>query len=213
MNLISENILLIKKTIGLYPLFWPRLYSILRSLILPISEIESILPKTGYILDVGCGYGLTTIYFALSSSRRRVKGIELESGRIKIAEMAASNIKNVSFMSDNLATKEQKKYQTIVLIDLLHHLSTTNKLTVLNQCFKLLTPNGLLVIKDINTNPRFKYLWNYFHDLIMTRFGSLEFYNSSKMITLLVSSGFKVTKHYSIKHLLYPHYLYVCKKS
>ena len=199
--------------INLYPLIWPRLYVWLRLKILPLAQLEKLLPKSGSILDVGCGYGFSTIFFALCSSQRRIKGLELAVSRVKIAQIAASGIPNVSFQSDNLASLQKRHYHTIVLIDLLHHLSAPEKSTLLQQCSKLLPANGLLIIKDINTIPLPKYLWNYLHDLIMTRFGHLEFINSAQMVTLLTSFGFKVISHYPIRHFLYPHYLYVCQKS
>lgn len=201
-----------QQLINLYSLFWPRLYVWLRLKILPLDQLEKLLPDNGSILDVGSGYGFSTIYFAKCSTKRQVKGIELEAARVKVAQSAAKGIKNVSFMTDNLANQEKQNYQTIVLIDLLHHLSSSEKKILLKQCFQLLPSQGLLLIKDINTTPTYKYLWNYLHDLTMTRFNRLEFLNSIQMSNLLTSSGFKVIKKYPLKHPLYPHFVYVCKK-
>lgn len=202
-----------QRLISLYPLFWPRFYVWLRLKILPLSQIEEYIPQKSSVLDVGCGYGFSTIYFALRSSARQVKGIELDLGRIQIAEIASRDIKNVSFQSDNLANQQRQHYQTIVMIDLLHHLSTMEKSKLLQQSFQLLPSNGLLLIKDIDTKPLPKYLWNYLHDLVMTKFDRLDFYGSDKMTDFIKSFGFKVTKQLPIRNYFYPHYLYVCKKS
>ena len=202
-----------RQLVNLYPLVIPRLYVWLRLKILPLDQLEKYLPKTGSILDVGCGYGFSTIYFAHQSPRRLVKGIELNASRVKIAKAASVNIKNVSFQADNLASLQQQKYQTVILIDLLHHLSASEKSKLLFQSHQLLHAKGQLIVKDINKAPLLKYLWNYFHDSIMTKFGRLEFLSSTEMIALLTSCGFNVTNHYPINNFLYPHYLYVCSKS
>ena len=201
-----------KKIINLYPIIFPKLYVWLRLIILPIDKIENIIPKNGKILDVGCGYGFSSIYFALTSTKRIVKGIEISPQRINIASTASKHINNLSFEVDDLANQQQSLYNSIVLIDLLHHLNTFEKTKLLSDCHNLLSKNGVLIIKDINTKPLFKYIWNYIHDLVMTRFSKLEFYDQNKMINILSYCGFKVITHYSIKNIFYPHYIYVCKK-
>lgn len=213
MKLFSKNKLLIKKTIKLYPLFWPKLYSTLRSLILPVSEIESLLPKTGSVLDVGCGYGLTTVYFAQQSPLRHMEGIELNRQRIKIAKIASKKINNIHFSVDDLANKQQGNYDAIVAIDLLHHLNQYQKNQLLSKCYDLLKPDGTLIIKDINTSPILKYIWNYVHDYLMTFGSTLAFLKSTDMIRLIENFNFKIITVNSIPNLFYPHIIYVFKKN
>src|SRR5574344_597449 len=81
---------MIKKTISLYPYFFFKIYLIFRSIILPVSKIESLLPKKGTILDVGCGYGFTSIFFALKNKNRKIIGSEINSKRVLIAQKVST---------------------------------------------------------------------------------------------------------------------------
>lgn len=201
----------LKNIINSYPLFIPRIYAFIRSKILPIKAINKFIPKNGRILDVGCGYGLTTTYFAKSQKNRIVIGSEINSKRINIARKISKNIPNISFKVNNLLPKNQK-FDTIIAIDLLHHISTSEKKIFLNECKQNLNTNGLLIIKDIDTKPFLKFLWTYIHDLLLTKFKPLDFYSSPKMSSFLKCHKFRIIKQRVLKNILYPHIIYICKK-
>jgi len=201
------------KIINLYPLFWPRIYVFLRSLILPISKIETLISPTGSILDVGCGYGFTSIYFALKNKNRQIVGSEISSKRINLAKIVSSSISNVSFEKADLIKKNHSKFDTIVAIDLLHHINSSQKNIFLKDSLSILKPKGLLIIKDINTSPLLKYIWNYFHDLITTNFSKLYFLSSHQLENLLLKNNFKIIKKGKYPNLFYPHVFYVCQKN
>jgi hypothetical protein len=50
-----------------------------------------------------------------------------------------------------------------------------------------------LIIKDIDKTPRAKYLWNYVHDLLMTRFQRCAYLGQSEICELLNQACFTVT--------------------
>lgn len=190
-----------------------KLYTFLRFKILPIKEIEKLLPKKGLILDVGCGYGITSIYFALKNKNRQIVGSELDSRRVEIAKKNSRGIKNLTFKKANLIDSEKVKFDCIVAIDLLHHISNKEKEKFLAHAKKNLKPKGLLIIKDIDKKPFLKYLWNYLHDSIMTKFSKLYFYSSDQFKNLLIKNNFKIIKKGKFKNFLYPHIFYVCQKN
>lgn len=203
---------LIKKTIKLFPLFWPKIYAYLRSLILPISKIETLLPKKGSILDVGCGYGFTSIFFALKNKKRQIFGSEIDLKRVLLAKKISKSISNLSFETSDLINKNKLKFDAILAIDLLHHINFSQKNTFLKDASLKLKPKGFLIIKDINTTPLYKYFWNYIHDSIMTKFSKLYFLSSNQIEDLLIKNNFKIIKKGKYKNLFYPHIFYVCQK-
>lgn len=198
--------------INLYPLFWPRFYVFLRSIILPISKIESLLPKKGLILDVGCGYGFTSIYFALKNKNRKIIGSEINKKRVLTAQKISTSIPNLSFKTSDLINKDKALFDAIIAIDLLHHINLSKKEILLKDTYLKLKPGGFLILKDIDTKPLLKYLWNYLHDLIMTKFSKLYFLSSSKTKSLLIKNNFKIIKQGKLFSFLYPHVYYVCQK-
>jgi len=195
-----------------YPWLWPRIYAYLRTLILPISEVEKALPATGNILDVGCGYGVTTAYFALKSTDRTVFGSELVDKRVSTAREVFKNIPNSRFEVNNLLDDHGETFDAIIAIDLLHHINGPEKENFFNSCRKRLCVNGLLIIKDIDKTPIHKYYINYLHDTLFTRFSKLYFISAIDMRNMIERSGFQTIDQKPLKSLFYPHVIYVCKK-
>ncbi|MDD4026638.1 MAG: class I SAM-dependent methyltransferase [Candidatus Shapirobacteria bacterium] len=208
-----SNKYLTKKTINLFPLFWPRFYVYLRSIVLPLFQIESLLPPKGSILDVGCGYGFTSIFFALKNKKRQIFGSEIESKRVLLAKKVSKSISNISFETSDLINKNKSKFDVVLAIDLLHHINFSQKKTFLKDASLKLKPKGLLIIKDIDTTPIHKYFWNYIHDSIMTKFSKLYFLSSNQIENLLIKNNFKIIKKGKYKNLFYPHIFYVCQKN
>ena len=207
-----SNKYLIKKTINLFPFIWPKIYVYLRSLILPISKIENLLPSKGSVLDVGCGYGFTSVFFALKNKNRQIFGSELNLKRVLLAQKISSSMLNLSFENSDLINKNKLKFNAIIAVDLLHHLNCSKKNIFLKDTFLKLKKNGVLVIKDIDKLPLFKYFWNYIHDLIMTKFSKLYFLSSNQLENLLLKNNFKIIKKGKYKNFFYPHIFYVCQK-
>ena len=57
----------------------------------------------------------------------------------------------------------------VTMIDVVYHIPPEARAASLKNAERL-RPGGFLIIKDIDKTPRAKYLWNYVHDLLMTRF-------------------------------------------
>ena len=199
---------LVKTIIRSYPLLWPRIYAYIRARLLSMKEIEKALPEKGKILDVGCGYGITSIYFALKSIKRQVVGSELSRQRVITARRISREIPNLRFEAKNLIESDEK-FDAIVAIDLLHHISNRKKEVLVKECRKRLNKNGILIIKDIDKKPRHKYAWNYVHDKLMTR-DRLYFYSSRQIKLMLEKNKFKIKEYKRIKSRFYPHVLFVC---
>ncbi|MEQ9357375.1 class I SAM-dependent methyltransferase [Coleofasciculus chthonoplastes] len=196
-----------------YPLIIPRLYNYLRIFILPIAEIAKYVPEKGKILDVGCGYGILDIYLAKTSPNRQVIGSELNSKRVKIASSVSRTIENVEFFQENLLQGDKpEKFDGVVLIDLLHHITSIQQQQLLQAVANILKKDGQLIIKDMDTKPAFKFYWNLVHDKLMTGFERLNFIGHQELIVKLEEQGFNVSFKKKINHPLYAHYLLIAIK-
>jgi SAM-dependent methyltransferase len=60
-----------------------------------LEEIGQYLPEQGRILDVGCGFGLFTLFYALLAPGRNFVSLDVNAARIDQAR-AASELLNVS---------------------------------------------------------------------------------------------------------------------
>src|SRR5205085_7145178 len=75
---------------------WVR-FGILRQRFL--DEIGQYLPEAGPVLDIGCGFGLFSLYYAATAPRRFVRGLDMNGRRIALARRAAARlgIDNVAY--------------------------------------------------------------------------------------------------------------------
>ncbi|MBE7560743.1 methyltransferase [bacterium] len=55
-----------------------------------LERIEAHLPTNGRILDVGCGFGLFDLYFALTSPQREIIRVDINRRRLAVARQAAA---------------------------------------------------------------------------------------------------------------------------
>src|SRR5438045_9338795 len=65
---------------------WAR-FGILRQRFL--DEIGQYLPAEGPVLDIGCGFGLFSLYYAATQPRRFVRGLAVHGRRAALARPAA----------------------------------------------------------------------------------------------------------------------------
>src|SRR5256712_9813192 len=64
-----------------------------------LEEIGQYLPDEGPVLDIGCGFGLFSLYYAATAPRRFVRGLDMNGRRIALARRVAARlgIDNVAY--------------------------------------------------------------------------------------------------------------------
>ncbi len=194
------------------PLF-ARPYLLFRDLIIPFKTIEQHVPKNGNIVDIGCGYGIFTNYLAVKTKNRNVIGIDNDQKRISVANEIYGHLSNINFICSNIFSTQLPKANAITAIDVLHHIPSEdlqNKLIM--SCYSVLNNGGKLILKDLDTKPRWKYLFNLVHDYLMTKGKPTLYQNQNNIKKLLTNTGFKIEKIIKIPHYPYAHILYLAQK-
>ena len=209
---------LARKTISLYAEAGLKsIFSRIRFWDAPYFEVEALVPKKGYIVDIGCGEGIFSNFLALTSSKRKVLGVEIDKKRLAIADRG---VKNVSFTSGDATKFKFKNTDAVVLFHLLHHLpSYKDQEKTLDFCYQGLKKGGKLIIVEIDVKPTFKYFLSWFTDhflvplLFENRFYSpIYFRKKAEWTKLLKSYGFAISTHLAEKDKPFSHIIFVCKK-
>jgi len=182
-----------------------------------LEEIGQYLPPTGRILDVGCGFGFFTLYYALLSPGRRFVSIDVNRRRIDTARSASEALhlsERVSFenRSAETLTPQSVSCDAAYMLDLIHHLPKECHRPLLEVIFQHLAPGGILILKDIATSPRWKVAFTWILDILMSPRQRPFYIDIVSMRDLLDSVGFDVKIHALLDILPYPHVLYVCRK-
>lgn len=183
----------------------------------PFFELEKLIPKTGNILDLGCGEGLFTNFLGLKSNKRKIIGFELNRERVKEAN---KKLPNVKFKAANVITKEFPKSNVIIMVHLLHHLPTfEDQIVVLKKAKRSLSKNGKLIVAEVDNKPFLKYMISYFADHFLVSwlfdkkfYSSIFFRNEKNWKKLLKDLGFKCKVYYASKGKPFSHIIFECSK-
>jgi 2-polyprenyl-3-methyl-5-hydroxy-6-metoxy-1,4-benzoquinol methylase len=193
-----------------------RLYARIRFVILRqqfLQEIGQYLPREGRILDLGCGFGLFSLYFALDGPGRRLTGVDLSARRIEWARQCAERlgVTNVSYTASNvLAWEENAQFDAVFMLDLIHHLPRNEVEGFLRQVTSLIAPGGILILKDVSNRPFYKRWFTLALDRLMVGMEPIHYWDPSELSSLIEGLGFRVKRHTMNDFLPYPHILYLC---
>ena len=210
---------LVDETITLYSgLGWKSLFTRIRFWDAPFIEVEKITPKSGKIIDLGCGEGVFTNFMALSSRDREILGIEIDQRRFSEANRGLSN--TIFKLGD--ATKiSMPRADCIVLFHLLHHLSSfTDQEVVLKKCAQVLSKGDSLLIVEVKPKLSIKYLLAWFTDHFLVpwlfekkMYSPIFFRKEESWAALLNNLGFSCKIINAEKGHPFTHVILVCRKN
>jgi 2-polyprenyl-3-methyl-5-hydroxy-6-metoxy-1,4-benzoquinol methylase len=195
-----------------------RLYNRLRFLTLRrrmLDEIGQYLPRSGQVLDIGCGFGLFSLYFAAQRPELRIRGIDLSPRRIALAQQAAARLGlgNVQYeVGDAGEFRSSGGIQGAYMIDLVHHLPREAVPRLLTPIAESLEPGARLVIKDIEPSPMHKLAYTWLLDKFMDRRAPLNYWTPGQVRDVLQRLGLSVYKHSMLDLLPCPHVMYIAVK-
>lgn len=181
-------------------------HNFLRSLMLPLKEIDTNLPQVGTILDLGCGEGVIARYLA-TNSKRKVIGVDLNKSRIQ-----QTKLKNLSFEHADIRTYDVKSADGVVLSDVLHHIDFQNQEKVLKNISKGLKRNGILIIKEIDTRDAIRGKLSRFWDFVFYPREKIYFNSSKQLSAKLEKLGFSVEIKKTTKFFPGSTTLFICTK-
>jgi cyclopropane fatty-acyl-phospholipid synthase-like methyltransferase len=195
-----------------------RAYSRARFLILRqrfLDEIGQYLPDRGAVLDLGCGFGLFSLYYAQILPGARFHGLDRNARRIAMATEVAARLglANTRYeVGDVRAYRAGIEYDAAYMLDIVHHIPPDTVAPLVAELHKSLAPGGCLLVKDVDTRPAYKRWFTYVLDRLMDPRGVVRYWPAEELQDVLEGTGFRVRRHLMVDILPYPHVLYVCHK-
>jgi demethylmenaquinone methyltransferase/2-methoxy-6-polyprenyl-1,4-benzoquinol methylase len=117
------------------------------------SEIAEAIPSNTKVLDIGCGTG--ELLPLLARRAAKVTAIDKSPDMVKTARARAAteNILNSVSINQNTAMEIDRlfsdgEFDAVVLSLVMSELTKEERSWVLNQCARILRPNGLLLVAD-----------------------------------------------------------------
>lgn len=181
------------------------LYYKIRPLILPINEIILHIPDYANILDLGCGKGLVPHNL---KNYKSYTGVDLN-----VPINSSNTLNNINFIRDNCINyinQNLEKFDTFLVIDLLHHLNPNDQLFFTNTLLDLVKQGDVIIIKDIHPKNFLTKFWNSFHDLLVSK-QIINYFNFQKFESN-IPKNFKIITRFYKRIFLYDHYFLIIKK-
>jgi 2-polyprenyl-3-methyl-5-hydroxy-6-metoxy-1,4-benzoquinol methylase len=192
-----------------------RTYCTIRFMILRLrflDEIGQYLPPSGQVLDVGCGFGLFALHFAIQNPGLRIRGFDLSERRVNMARRAAERLgmRNVQFdVADAARFRFESPISAAYMLDLVHHIPEPSVAPLVHTIAANLEPGGRLLVKDIEPSPSYKLGFTWALDKLMDYKAPVRYWAPEEIQPLIERAGFVVHRHRMIDYLPYPHILYV----
>ena len=180
-----------------------------------LDEIGQYLPASGEVIDVGCGFGLFSLYYATRNPALRFVGIDLNERRVEAARLAAERLAlgNVTYhVGDAVGFAPEGRLDGAYMLDIVHHIPVDIVLPLFRTLYAALNPGARLIVKDIETTPAYKCAFTFLLDKLMDWRSPVSYWNRETMMRVLREAGFDVAAHAMVDYLPYPHVLYVCSK-
>ena len=180
-----------------------------------LDEIGQYLPESGPVLDIGCGFGLFSLYYAATAPGRFIRGIDLNGRRIALARRAAARltIDNVAYEEGDARTfKGDGEVAAAYMLDIVHHIPPDTVLPLLARLHACLPEGGVLLVKDVDTRPAPKRWFTWALDKLMAPGTPVRYWSAEELSAALREAGFETRRHAMLDFLPYPHVLYIATK-
>jgi 2-polyprenyl-3-methyl-5-hydroxy-6-metoxy-1,4-benzoquinol methylase len=183
----------------------------LRPWICPFEEVLARIPTDSSVLDVGCGIGIMTVLAADLGRAQRCVGVDVSLAAISVARRAKVTEGTVEFEVANDGGWGVDEFDTVLCVDVLHHVPLRNRKMFVAQLCAAARPGGTVLLKDLSPRPRWKYLANCLHDLVMAR-QKVTCTRHETVCTWLEEAGMVICEVTPMHRWWYAHYLVVAHK-
>jgi|CXWL01.1.fsa_nt_gi SAM-dependent methyltransferase len=180
-----------------------------------LDEIGQYLPARGRVLDIGCGFGLFSLYYALAHPDVEILGVDLNARRIDLAREAAARlgVANVRYeVGDARTLVPDASLDGAYMMDIVHHIPREAVPPLLTRLHRSLKPGARLVIKDVDARPAYKRWFTWWLDKAMDPKAPVDYWHRRELEALLRELGYEVFSHALVDVLPYPHHLYACRR-
>jgi uncharacterized protein len=159
-------------------------------------SLDKVVPRQGFVLDLGCGYGLATHWLACCTDGRNFLGVDYDENKIRIAKRTAPENPRVKFEFQDILDWEFPACDAILLLDVLHYWTPDKQQTILDKARRALRPGGKLILREGAKAEGEAHQRIYRWEKFATKFGlnrtceGLHFQALNELVDALKHAGF-----------------------
>ncbi|MFA6227930.1 MAG: class I SAM-dependent methyltransferase [Patescibacteria group bacterium] len=173
-----------------------KLITFVRFTTTPLETISQYVPTSGKLLDLGCGFGVFSYFFAFKRPTLKVVAIDPSADRIKQANQVSFKPENLTFIQTEVGSLQEEEFDATIVIDVEVLMSRQEVLNMLEDCRKKTKPNGVIIIKTMSRDRFFRYLLSISSSLIIEKLVAFfHFFSADKASSKIF--GHRINKpHY-----------------
>ncbi len=190
-----------------------RLHIFIRYITCPFMPTIADIPRNARLLDVGAGHSLLGVL--LEDRVREVVSVEPDL-RKSFLPSPSPRIRKVAGYDDCIGGKD---FDAVTLIDVIYRMPLDARRALFSRLFSRLRPGGVLVVKEMDTQHRWKMKWTRFQEWLNNRFLHLTlgevvvFQTTPELESMLREIGFTSFTARSIdRGYPHPHIVYTARK-
>jgi 2-polyprenyl-3-methyl-5-hydroxy-6-metoxy-1,4-benzoquinol methylase len=199
----------------------------IRWLTCPVAAVEKQVPRSGRILDVGCGHGLVSLYMAVCSEDRDIVGVDIDKHKIALAQQAAPYIGtndgeggagSVEFHAVDPGVLPDGPFDAVTINDVLYLLGPDLRRSIIDACIDRLAPGGTILIKETDTVPRWKAWIAELQEVVATKVtritegDEIDYASAAEFVGQLEERGLVARTVRLDKGYIHPHVLVMGRK-
>ena len=191
-----------------------RLLATWRASISPFEPLVASVPAGARALDIGCGVGALLLLLAASGRIREGTGCDNSATAIHTAIIAQERLSRgaTSFHCiGDLAEVPNGPFDTVLMIDVLHHIPAARQQEAVLAAAQRVAPGGVLIYKDMASQPAWRRWANTIHDLVLAR-QLVSYVAIADVEHWLERAGFVVVHRQSYSRCVYGHEFRVFKR-
>ncbi|CAN5363003.1 hypothetical protein BH11ACT1_BH11ACT1_06550 [soil metagenome] len=184
----------------------------------PFAAVSAALPSAGNVVEIGCGHGLFSAYAALDAPDRTVVGVDIDGDKIRHAQTAAAGTERLTFRVAPSGAVPDGPWDAAVFVDVLYLLPAAEQRRLISEAVAALAPGGVVVIKEMGTEPAWKVRWNTAQETLAVRVlritegGAFDFVAPGVMAGWLGELGLDVELRRLDIGRVHPHHLLVGRR-
>lgn len=202
-----------------------RVHTTIRWWTAPFEALDAEVPRSGNILEVGCGHGVLTTFMALSSTSRTVVGVDIDPEKVNLASESLCGLRagEASVRFEHRASGDiptiDGGWDAIVFADVLYLLAPEDRSRLLSECVDALAIGGSLIVKEVDTEPKLKARISHFQEFLATKVlritdgDVLNFPSAAQLAMLMKSEGLVTRRARLDKGYFHPHCVVVGTKT
>jgi SAM-dependent methyltransferase len=143
-----------------------------RPRICPFERLVDAVPPRSNLLDIGCGNGLFLYLLVRAGRLGEGRGVEIRSDAANAgnAALRGLGIREASIsVGGGPADWPQRQFDVVSMIDVVHHVPRDRQRATLTAACAVVRRGGLLIYKDMATEPAWAAWANRLHDLVLAR--------------------------------------------